>query len=76
MFTLEEVNWDDNLFRLSTTLLSKHYLDNLHQYTLPKINNFKILTYIQAQGHDWDPPSLPLEKIVGIQANTHIQKKK
>ena len=65
MFTLEDVSWDSNLFGLSTTLLSKHCLTNLHQYFLITYNRaqlpcLQILKDTQTQVPDPVPKPSPM----------------
>ena len=58
--TSKEVNGDDNIFGLSTTLLSKHiFTNNLYQFNNLVINSPQILRNTQALGHKPNPPHLP-----------------
>ena len=70
---------DENLFGSSTTLLSKHYRNNLYQYILHKVLNgcHSQLPDPKVQGakKPWLRPSpLPLEGEVIVVAISHIKK--
>ena len=51
----------------------KNILTIQYQQTLPKLNNYQILKYIQAQGHNGTPIPLPLEEEIGAKPKLNIK---
>ena len=52
MFTLEEVNWDDDLLELSSTLFSKHILQTIYISISPTSQQLLDLKKTHALGHN------------------------
>ena len=76
LVTLEEVNWDDNLFGSSTTLLSKHVLQAIYISIPPTIQHSKISRNTQALGHNPVSHSSPDGEGVRNCTNSKIDKQK